>query len=111
MFVVMNRFNVNAGKEDAFEAGWRGRETHLQEFEGFRAFALLRNDAGSRDGVTEFISHTIWRSREDFDAWRSSEQFTRAHASGGSVEGILAGPPQASTYEAVLEEANAGVVL
>lgn len=104
MFIVMNRFRINAGREADFEAGWRGRQSRLREFPGFVSFYLLRN-ASPADGTTEFISHTTWRSRQDFEVWRSSEAFTSAHAQ-GSVQGIIAGPPVASLYEAVLEEVN-----
>ena len=38
MYVVMNKFKINEGKEEAFEAAWRSRETHLGDFEGFIQF-------------------------------------------------------------------------
>ncbi|HWO72999.1 MAG TPA: antibiotic biosynthesis monooxygenase [Dehalococcoidia bacterium] len=102
MFVAMNRFEVRAGKEPEFEALWRERETYLQQTPGFLAFALLRNrEPGG--GTTEYVSHSTWRSREDFEAWRASDAFTRGHAQ-ASLHGLLAGPPKASLYEAVLEE-------
>ena len=59
-FIAMNRFKVVHGSEDAFEALWRGRETHLHEVEGFISFRLLRAPAG--DDYTLFASHTIWAS-------------------------------------------------
>lgn len=102
MFIAMNRFQVNRGQESAFEEMWRGRETYLQEVPGFLAFSLLRNWL-SEDVTTEYISHSTWASREDFEAWTNSEAFTRGHAQ-GSVQGILAGPPQLHLYEAVLHE-------
>ena len=105
MFIVMNRFQVNSDREGEFQESWRQRESHLQSFEGFRGFSLLRNDHAG-EGTREYISHTVWRSRADFEAWRTSDEFNRAHAQ-GSVAGILAGPPQASMYEAVLEESSA----
>ena len=104
MFIVMNRFQINNGREEEFENAWRGRERYLDTFAGFRSFQLLRN-ARSDDGTTEFISHTVWRSRADFEAWRNSDAFTRAHADAGS-QGVMAGPPHASLYEAVIEEVN-----
>jgi heme-degrading monooxygenase HmoA len=104
MFIVMNRFQINAGREDEFENTWRGRERYLDTFEGFQSFSLLRN-AMPVEGTTEFISHTIWRSRADFEVWRNSESFQRAHGSAGS-QGVIAGPPHASLYEAVIEEVN-----
>ena len=100
MFIAMNRFKVRAGREADFEQSWRSRESYLQSVTGFVTFMLLRNESAG-DGMTDFISHTTWASRADFDAWRSSEDFRRAHAQGG-LEGVLMGPPEASLYEAVL---------
>lgn len=108
MFIAMNRFRVRSGREADFEASWRARESYLNEVPGFVAFALLRNAIGA-DGATEFISHSSWRSRQDFETWRGSEAFRRAHAQ-GSLEGVLAGPPQASLYEVVLEERLQGAL-
>lgn len=106
MFVVMNRFKINAGKGEAFEAAWKSRESHLQSFEGFQQFSLLKNDAAA-DGTTEYVSHTIWGSRANFDAWRASQEFSRAHAGAGGMDGVMAGPPQVATYEAVIVETAA----
>ncbi len=109
MFVAMNRFRVNAGREADFETRWRERDSYLEQVAGFLAFRLLRN-ATAADGTTEFISHSTWRSKQDFEAWRDSEAFRMAHAQ-GSVQGVLAGHPEASLYEVVISEtlAPAGV--
>jgi heme-degrading monooxygenase HmoA len=104
MFIVMNRFQVNKGRDTDFEASWQTRDRHLSEFEGFVSFSLLKNWLAG-DGTIEYISHTIWASREDFEVWRNSDQFRQAHA-GASTTGVLAGPPHAALYEAVLEERN-----
>ena len=48
MFIAMNRFSVAHGREQAFEAVWLGRDTHLGEVPGFVAFHLLRGP--SSDG-------------------------------------------------------------
>ncbi|MCY4076461.1 MAG: antibiotic biosynthesis monooxygenase [Acidobacteria bacterium] len=77
-FIAMNRFKVVRGSEDAFEALWRSRESHLHEVPGFVSFRLLRSPAGEE--YTLFASHTIWRSQEAFVAWTQSEQFRKAHA-------------------------------
>jgi heme-degrading monooxygenase HmoA len=104
MFIAMNRFKVNAGREADFENMWRSRETYLDQVPGFVAFALLRGDL--KDGITDFISHSSWRSRADFEAWTQSEQFRAGHAQ-GSVAGVLAGHPEVSLYEAVIEQTPA----
>src|SRR3972149_5350166 len=88
MFIAMNRFKITAGREADFEETWRRRESYLAGVPGFLAISLLRS-ATSADGTTEFISHSTWRSREDFDAWRASEEFRRGHAP-GSGEGVRA---------------------
>lgn len=98
MFVAMNRFQVNSDRAEEFERGWRERDSHLQEMAGFRSSALLRGDTGG-----EYVSRTVWDSRDAFRAWTQSEQFGQAHAD-GPAEGVLAGRPQASFYEAVFEE-------
>ena len=103
MFIAMNRFQINAGREAEFEERWRSRESYLNEVPGFIAFSLLRNWLQNDDKTTEYISHSTWLSREDFDNWTKSENFTRGHAQ-GSVAGVLAGHPVVSLYEAVLQE-------
>ncbi len=96
MFVAMNGFKVNAGKEDDFEKQWRERETFLDGVPGFVQFMLLKSDA-----VGTYISHTIWKDRESFMDWTQSEAFAKGHRQ-GSLMGVLQGPPEISMYEAVL---------
>ena len=103
MFIAMNRFLVKAGHEAEFEERWRSRETYLSDVAGFVEFLLLRNWLQNDDKTTEYISHSTWRSREEFDNWTASENFTQGHAQ-GSVAGILAGHPVVSLYEAILHE-------
>jgi heme-degrading monooxygenase HmoA len=102
MLIAMNRFKVNPGQESTFEEMWRGRETYLNEVPGFLAFSLLR-DSSTNGGVTEYISHSTWQTRQDFEAWTQSDAFNRGHSQ-GSVAGVLAGPPQVSLYEVVLHQ-------
>ena len=97
-FIAMNRFRVQPDRAADFERVWQERESHLQGVAGFRHFALLRGDAPG-----DYVSHSTWASREAFVAWTESEAFAQGHRQ-GSLTGILAGPPQISTYEAVIEE-------
>jgi heme-degrading monooxygenase HmoA len=103
MFIAMNRFQVNQGQESTFEEMWRTRETYLQDVAGFVSFSLLRNWLQNEDKTTEYISHSTWASREAFDAWTQSENFTRGHAQ-GSVQGVLAGHPVVSLYQTILHQ-------
>ena len=81
MFIAMNRFKVVSGSEAEFEEVWTTRDTHLREVPGFLEFHLLRGP--ERDDHVLYSSHTVWRSRDDFDAWTHSEAFRLAHRSAG----------------------------
>jgi heme-degrading monooxygenase HmoA len=98
MFVAMNRFKVAAGKEAEFEQIWRGRQSHLKGVPGFVQFALLKSEP-----EVEYISHSTWADKDSFVAWTQSEAFAAGHRQ-GSLAGILEGPPQVSTYEAIIVE-------
>ncbi len=100
MYLAMNRFRVNAGREADFEAMWRKRDTYLHEVPGFRTFHLLRGETA--DGITLFVSHSEWASKADFVAWTESEAFRKAHADARSPAGTLAGHPQFEGFEVVL---------
>ena len=102
MFVAMNRFKVLKPEAEAFETVWRERDRHLNEVPGFVEFHLLKGPAD--DETVLYASHTIWRSRADFEAWTKSEAFRKAHASAGSNKPLYAGHPQFEGFEAVLIE-------
>jgi heme-degrading monooxygenase HmoA len=99
MFIAMNNFKVASGKEPEFERVWRERQSYLKGVAGFVQFCLLRADAPG-----EYISHSTWESRDAFVAWTQSEAFVQGHRQGGSLMGVLEGPPQVKTYEAVILE-------
>ncbi|MEX2245914.1 MAG: antibiotic biosynthesis monooxygenase [Dehalococcoidia bacterium] len=99
MFIAMNNFKVVPGKQEEFEGIWKNRETHLHGVPGFVRFALLRGD-----GEGEYISHSTWESRDAFVAWTQSEAFVAGHRQGGSLMGVLGGPPQVKLYDAVIEQ-------
>jgi heme-degrading monooxygenase HmoA len=101
MFIAMNRFKVLPGQELAFEAVWLGRDTHLAEVPGFVAFHLLRGPAN--EDHTLFSSHTIWRSREDFEAWTRSEAFRAAHRDAGGNKPLYLGHPNFEGFEVIQE--------
>ena len=98
MFIAMNRFAINAGREADFEAAWAKRDSYLTEVPGFVHFALLKGDAEG-----EYVSHSTWVSRSAFDAWTQSEQFRAAHGQ-TAMTGVLQGPPRVALYETVLEQ-------
>lgn len=101
MFIAMNRFSVLPGHEKAFEAVWLGRDTHLAGAPGFEAFHLLRGP--TTEDSTLYSSHTVWRSREDFEAWTRSEAFRAAHKDAGGNKPLYAGHPRFEAFEVIQE--------
>ena len=99
MYLTMNRFKVKPGCEQAFEEIWKNRDSHLHEVPGFKAFHLMRG--GSANDHTLYASHTMWDSREAFQAWTKSEAFRKAHAGAGAHKDIYLGPPELEVFAAV----------
>ncbi len=99
MFIAMNRFQVIRGEEKAFENVWISRDTHLDGVPGFVEFHLLRGEA--EDDHTLFSSHTVWRSREDFEAWTRSDAFRQAHRNAGDNKPLYLGHPRFEGFEVI----------
>lgn len=99
MFIAMNNFKVAPGKGEEFEQIWKTRDSHLRGVPGFVRFSLLRGDAEG-----EYISHSTWESRDAFTKWTQSEAFIAGHRQGGSLMGVLQGPPAVKLYDAVIEQ-------
>ena len=81
MFIAMNRFKVIKGSEAEFERVWTSRDTYLDQMPGFVEFHLLKGPEA--EDHTLYSSHTVWQSREMFEAWTKSEEFRKAHARAG----------------------------
>jgi heme-degrading monooxygenase HmoA len=101
MYIAMNRFSVLPGQEDAFEHVWLSRETHLEGTPGFVAFHLLRGPRA--EDHTLYSSHTVWRSKEDFEAWTRSEAFRAAHKDAGGNRPLYLGHPRFEGFEVIQE--------
>jgi heme-degrading monooxygenase HmoA len=99
MFIAMNRFKVLKDATQDFEQVWLGRDSHLSEMAGFVEFHLLRGPE-YEDHVL-YASHSIWRSRADFETWTRSEQFRKAHSGAPSVKPLYLGPPQFEGFETI----------
>ncbi|MBW8785967.1 MAG: antibiotic biosynthesis monooxygenase [Novosphingobium sp.] len=99
MFIAMNRFQVIRGEEQAFEDVWLSRDTYLYGVPGFVEFHLLRGDA--QEDHTLFASHTVWRTRDDFEAWTRSEAFRKAHGGAGDNKPLYLGHPRFEGFEAI----------
>ena len=99
MFIAMNRFKVSPGSQADFQRVWTTRETHLRRVPGFVEFHLLRGP--EREDHVLFASHTIWRSRADFEAWTKSEAFRLAHQSAGQNKPLYLGHPEFEGFEVI----------
>jgi heme-degrading monooxygenase HmoA len=99
MFIAMNRFKVLPGAEAAFEEVWTSRDTHLPSVPGFVSFHLLRGPV--RDDHVLYSSHTIWRDKQAFEAWRTSEAFRQAHRSAGGNKPLYLGHPEFEGFDVI----------
>ena len=100
MFLAMNRFKISIGYEEGFETVWRERESYLTEVPGFKQFALLRGP--TNDEYTLYASHSVWESRDAFDAWTQSDSFRKAHGQRSAPKGTYVEHPQLETFDQVL---------
>lgn len=105
MFIAMNRFQVLRGQEQAFEAVWLSRETHLETVPGFLGFHLLRGP--EREDHTLYASHSRWASKAAFEAWTKSEAFRLAHRDAGDNKPLYMGHPNFEGFEVLQEVAPA----
>ena len=99
MFIAMNRFKVIPNSSAEFERVWTSRDTHLRDVPGFIEFHLLRGPEGG-DHVL-YSSHTVWRSREDFEAWTRSEAFRLAHGSAEQNRPLYLAHPEFEGFEVI----------
>ena len=99
-FIAMNRFKIVIGRESDFEDIWENRETHLDDVKGFRKFNLLKGS--TTEEYTLYTSHSIWDSKTDFENWKKSEAFRKAHSGGEQHQGIYLGHPEFERFEVIL---------
>ena len=99
MFIAMNRFKIMPGNEQEFEEVWTSRDSHLSGVPGFVEFNLLRGPV--KDDHVLYSSHTIWRSRTDFEAWTKSDAFRKAHSGAGQNKPLYLGHPEFEGFEAI----------
>ena len=100
MFIAMNRFRIALGAEEVFEKLWRERDSHLDGVPGFREFHLLRGPTD--DECTLYASHSVWESRQAFEAWTGSDSFRKAHQQASAPQGTYLGHPRFEGFEVIL---------
>ena len=99
MFIAMNRFRVIKGAEAEFEEMWLKRESHLHKLPGFVEFHMLKGPENEDHRL--YASHTVWRSKEDFEAWTRSDSFRAAHANARPSKSLYLGGPQFEGFESI----------
>ncbi|MEM9395410.1 MAG: antibiotic biosynthesis monooxygenase [Pseudomonadota bacterium] len=99
MYLTMNRFRVKTGQEDAFEAVWKSRDSHLKSVDGFVSFHLMKGNES--EGVRLYASHTMWRDKSAFEAWTKSEAFRAAHKGAKSSADMYDGPPVLEVFDSI----------
>ncbi len=99
MFIAMNRFQVKRGSEEAFEKVWATRDSYLNRMQGFVEFHLLRGP--EFEDHTLYVSHTVWQTKADFEAWTKSEEFRVAHVRAGNAAtgSLYLGHPKFEGFE------------
>ncbi|MFN8157486.1 MAG: antibiotic biosynthesis monooxygenase [Candidatus Nanopelagicales bacterium] len=75
-FVAINVLTVPEGGGDRLEERFASRAGSVERSPGFEHFELLR----PLEGTDSYLVYTRWRSREDFEAWTSSQSFAGGHA-------------------------------
>ena len=100
MFLAMNRFQIALGFEEGFEKIWRERESFLEEVPGFVSFALLKGE--TNEDHTLYASHSVWQSRDAFNAWTEAENFRKAHAQASAPKGTYLGHPNLELFDSVI---------
>ncbi len=74
--VKINVLTVPPQRAATLEARFAGRVGAVESSDGFEWFELLR----PVEGTDSYLVYTRWRSEEDFQAWQSSQDFSRGHA-------------------------------
>ena len=100
MYIAMNRFKIERGKESIFENLWLSRDSHLKDVSGFVSFNLLKGT--SEENFTLYASHSTWNSQKDFSNWTKSEAFRAAHKNAGGHSNIYLGHPVFEGFEIIM---------
>ena len=68
--------------------------------EGFVSFNLMKGMA--REEFVLYASHSVWQSKEAFEAWTDSEHFRKAHAQASAPKGTYLAHPDLELFDSVL---------
>ena len=94
MHVVINRLRVPSEYADHLERAF-SHAADMGSVPGLRAFKFLRSEAGG-----EYLVVTEWDDRASFEAWSTSDAFTRAHSGSNPNSPVKS---ELSVYEALID--------
>ncbi|SHH05400.1 Heme-degrading monooxygenase HmoA [Virgibacillus chiguensis] len=99
-YVVMNNIPVTEEGQPVFEHHFQNRKHEVEKMPGFQAFRLLKPKKGNT-----YIVFTQWRSVQDFENWKTSDQFKQAHKNPSvKTPDYYADRPFITSYHMVTEE-------
>ena len=81
--IKINAITVPADSGDALAERFAARQGSLDGQKGYQGFELLK----PTDGRNVWLVITRWDSDEDFEAWRSSQEFKQSHSQNKDAEG------------------------
>lgn len=73
-FVMMNNIPATDEGKHILEDNFKKRNNNVDKMPGFQAFRFLKPLKGNT-----YVVLTQWRSADDFNNWKESEQFKEAH--------------------------------
>ncbi|GAB3845543.1 antibiotic biosynthesis monooxygenase family protein [Nesterenkonia populi] len=74
--IKINAITVPEGSGDELGKRFAARQSSMEGTSGFQGFELLK----PTDERTTWLVVTRWDSEEDYESWRSSEQFAASHS-------------------------------
>ncbi|MTV27140.1 antibiotic biosynthesis monooxygenase [Nitriliruptoraceae bacterium ZYF776] len=74
--VKINVLQVPEGRGEVLEQRFAARAGEVEKVDGFESFDLLR----PTEGTDRYLVVTRWRDEAAFQAWLSSDAFTKGHA-------------------------------
>ena len=99
-YVVMNNIPVTDDGRAPFEDRFKNRKNAVDNMPGFQAFRFLRPKKGNT-----YVVLTQWRSVSDFENWKESEQFKKAHKDqAAKPPAYFADRPFITAYQMLEEE-------
>jgi heme-degrading monooxygenase HmoA len=74
--VKINVLEVPEGRGEVLEQRFSARAGEVEKVDGFESFELLR----PTEGTDRYLVVTRWRDEDAFQAWMSSDAFSKGHA-------------------------------